>query len=147
MFVRGGLGGRDFMPWMERFHDAVTAGHVLWAALVCVLLSLCLLLVWVPMPRVRGGLVRKMMMGIAAGVVIACLSVLISSSDQSGTLLRTRRGLPHFFVVSNTDAETHAQVGRVEINPAHWTVNIIGWCSISILFVSISLLFGAGRSS
>lgn len=116
---------------MNRIHDAVTASTVLALAALLGALAAAAMVARRPSPgRVAGAL--------AAGLAVTAATGLFASVGWSGTVLRTRRGLPHFYVVSNAEPETGATVTPAEVVPAYLLCDAVFWCAAAALAGALS---------
>jgi hypothetical protein len=125
---------------MERLHDLMTADWVLGAAAGAWALAFAAI-----MARRPGG--GRMAAGLAAGLVITAITAFAASSDRSGTWVRTRRGLPHFFVVENADPETGGAAHPARVIPAYVACDAALWCAVGLLAAALTAEARSGRRS
>jgi hypothetical protein len=125
---------------MERLHDLMTAGWVLGAAAAAWALAFAAV-----MARRPGG--GRIAAGLAVGLVITGFSALAASSDRSGTWVRTRRGLPHFFMVENVDPETGEAAHPARVVPAYVVCDAALWCAVGLLAAALTAEARSGRRS
>jgi hypothetical protein len=95
-------------PAMLALHDAILVDHVLWATALVGLLALALV-IW------RRPSSRRIALSLLAGAVLCLASLGARSTGHSGTLLRTRYGLPHHYAVSQVDPEIGRNVGHIQL--------------------------------
>lgn len=125
---------------MDCMHDAVTVGWVVGAAAALGAIAGAAIIARRPSPA-------RVAAGLALGLALTALTGLAASTDRSGTLSRTRRGLPHFFAVSNVDPETGADAQGTHVSVGYFLCDAALWCAASILFVALAApgVPGGGR--
>lgn len=111
---------------MLALHDAILADHVLWAtALVAVVAAA--VVAW------RRPSVRRIALSVVAGALLCFGSLAARSTGLSGTLMRTRYGLPHYCAVSRWDPETGRPVGHFRLEVVYLVVDGAFWMMLALV--------------
>jgi hypothetical protein len=111
---------------MLALHDAILVDHVLWATALVGLVAVALV-VWRRPSRTR------IAFALLAGAVLCVASLAARSTGHSGTLLRTKYGLPHYYAVSRVDPETGRSVGRFQLEPMYFVVDCALWVALALV--------------
>jgi hypothetical protein len=120
--VRWGYGA----PAMLTLHDAVLVDHVLWATALVGLVAVALV-------RWRRLGLRRIALSVLTGAVLCLASLGALSTGYSGTVLRTRYGLPHHYAVSQVDPETGRSVGRFQVDPGYLIADCAFWMALALV--------------
>lgn len=121
---------------MGAWHDAITAGETLLFTVLAFWLMLGL--VW----RAKAT-TAEVVVGAAVGVLATCLTGLATSVGPSGTMLRAREGLPHFY--ASHAASVPLTAGDVVW--AYFALDLAVWCPVAVIgTILVSKAIGPGRS-
>ena len=109
---------------MLALHDAILADHVLG---VTALLGLVVagLVIW------RRPSVRRIGLSLLVGLLLCAASLAACSTGPSGTLMRTRYGLPHYCAASRVDPETGHSVGGFQVEPGYLILDAAFWMALA----------------
>jgi len=112
-------------------HNGSLADGVVGGTLVLLLLASCAF-AWKRPSAVR------LAVAFLTGAVITALTIVAASVDRSGTLIRTRYGLPHFLAERSYDHDTCTTTEGFTLLPSYALVNLAFWCALTILVAALT---------
>jgi hypothetical protein len=124
---------------MLSLHDAILADHVLGGAALLGLVAAVLVV------RRRPN-VRRIGFSLLVGVLLCVASLAASSTGPSGTLMRTRYGLPHYWAVSRVDPETSRSVAGFKVEPTYLVLDAAFWMALAVVVGVLGSSRRAGAS-
>jgi hypothetical protein len=111
---------------MLEVHNTVGGDHVRGA------IAILLVLIGAALLRSRPT-ARRVTAAVALGCVVTAMTALAVSTDASGTTVRTRRGLPHYFTY-HAGPDTPGE----RIDPLFLAADAAFWCALTLAIATVT---------